>query len=77
MEAVANTQNDDAVGLRPLWETGRERRGIRSVDGVRSTGEYNDPRVEFCDGGKRGGPGNVEGEDGKGADSASYEVGLL
>lgn len=47
------------------------------MDGVRPAREYDNPRVEFCDGGERRGPGDAEGEDGEGANSAGDEVGVL
>lgn len=47
------------------------------MDRVGAPREYDDPRVEFCDGRERRGPGDAEGEDGEGADSAGDEMGVL
>lgn len=55
----------------------REARRARGVDGVGTTGEYDDAGAVVDDGLERAGAGDAEGEDGEGADAASDKVGVL
>lgn len=77
LEAVANAEDGDAVGLSPLEEAVGEGGGIRGVDGVGAAGEDDDGGVEFGDGVEGRGAGNAEGEHGETADAASDEVSVL
>ena len=77
LEAVADAEDGDAIGLGPLEEAVGEGGGVGGVDGVGPAGENDDGGVEVGDGGERGGAGDAEGEDGEATDAASDEVGVL
>lgn len=77
LKPVADSEDEDAVGLGPLREAAGEAGGVVGVDGVGPAGEDDDGGVEVGDGLEGAGAGDGEGEDGEGADAAGDEVGVL
>jgi hypothetical protein len=77
LEAVANAEDEDAIGLSPREEAFGEGGGVWRVDRMGAAGENDDGGVEVGDGFEGRGAGDAEGEDGEAANTASDEVSVL